>query len=244
MADVPGRMNREPNPAPGERPGYTPQYFDNNGYAVNVTPDTPYPTMDSGAVEELQTLKQKQADIDNKIQQLVEGQGNVEFPDVQSVKDVDVLSAIETLKQENAEIKHSVAEILDRLDGTFDTQLTGSNVVLGIKYNFNIPAGSEIVVMERNESQANFGLKEIEVNLVNTEETPVRIRLRHFADDLEGEFYYAMVKDDHAIYQGSSSRESVRTRLHGTSYRLSIVNESETETMIDAVQSRGFYNES
>lgn len=41
---VKGRMNREPNPVPGEEPAYTAQYFKNNGYAQNVTPDTPFPT--------------------------------------------------------------------------------------------------------------------------------------------------------------------------------------------------------
>ena len=40
---IQGRLNREPNPMPGEKPGFTPQYINDDGYAVDVTPETPYP---------------------------------------------------------------------------------------------------------------------------------------------------------------------------------------------------------
>lgn len=41
---VQGRLNREANPIPGEKPGFTPQYIDEDGFAVDVTPKTPFPS--------------------------------------------------------------------------------------------------------------------------------------------------------------------------------------------------------
>lgn len=43
-ADVQGRLNRETNPIPGERPGFNPQFIDSDGYATDVTPNTPFPS--------------------------------------------------------------------------------------------------------------------------------------------------------------------------------------------------------
>ena len=41
---VQGRLNRETNPIPGERPGFNPQFIDSDGYATDVTPNTPFPS--------------------------------------------------------------------------------------------------------------------------------------------------------------------------------------------------------
>ena len=50
-----GRMNREANPNPGEKAGFTPQYKDNDGNFVDVTPLTPYPVADSSTIYILST---------------------------------------------------------------------------------------------------------------------------------------------------------------------------------------------
>ena len=43
-ASVQGRLNRETNPIPGEIPGFNPQFIDDDGYATDVTPSTPFPS--------------------------------------------------------------------------------------------------------------------------------------------------------------------------------------------------------
>lgn len=39
-----GRLNRESNPVPGEKPGFTPQYKNANGSFTDITPSTPLPS--------------------------------------------------------------------------------------------------------------------------------------------------------------------------------------------------------
>lgn len=56
---VKGRMNRESNPIPGEVPGFTPQYKNSDGTFTDVTPETPYPVIDSQLVERLNRIEQK-----------------------------------------------------------------------------------------------------------------------------------------------------------------------------------------
>lgn len=46
-----GRLLREPNAIDGTIPGFTGQFFDNEGYAHEVRPDDPYPTGDYGMTE-------------------------------------------------------------------------------------------------------------------------------------------------------------------------------------------------
>lgn len=52
------RLKREDNPIPGEKPGYLPQYIDEEGTPITVTPSTPYPTKDNEVVAELKALNQ------------------------------------------------------------------------------------------------------------------------------------------------------------------------------------------
>lgn len=51
---------------------------------------------------------------------------------VQNVEDVDVLNELTEMKQAIADTKATQEQILDKLNGTLDTQLTGSNVELDV----------------------------------------------------------------------------------------------------------------
>ncbi len=57
------RLNREDNPIPGEKPGYLPQYIDEQGTPITVTPSTPYPTRD----KELELVKAELQAIKNQL---------------------------------------------------------------------------------------------------------------------------------------------------------------------------------
>lgn len=48
---VKGRLNRESNEVPNTIPGYNPQFFDENGYATDISPRNPLPTADYGMTE-------------------------------------------------------------------------------------------------------------------------------------------------------------------------------------------------
>lgn len=69
---VQGRMKRESNPVPGEKPGFTPQFFDENGEPVDVTPDTPYPTGDKEVKAELQLVKQAIVNVNNRLNETLD----------------------------------------------------------------------------------------------------------------------------------------------------------------------------
>lgn len=118
-------------------PAFRPQYWDEDIEDWRVSSRLkPLPVIDKDVLDELQTLNGQQEQIDDKIQQLVSGQGvtTVEnFPETQAVSgSVEVTNQPEdfpdsAVRSELESIKQTQAEILDRLDGTFDTQLTGSN---------------------------------------------------------------------------------------------------------------------
>jgi len=62
-----GRLLRETNPVPGEKPGFIPQHGDGNGGYVETSPSNPLPTNDAvlqSKIDELQTkIDTIQADI-------------------------------------------------------------------------------------------------------------------------------------------------------------------------------------
>jgi hypothetical protein len=111
-------------------PAFRPQYWDEELEDWRVSSRLyPLPVADKDVLEQMQALNAQQEEIDAKMQQLVAGQStvNVEnFPEVQDVSDAAVLSAVQELRQENAEIKAGQSEILERLNQPIDTQLTGS----------------------------------------------------------------------------------------------------------------------
>lgn len=125
---VKNRLNRETNPLPGEKAGFTPQHDSTGaGDFVDTSPINPLPVkMSDGSKVEITNHKE-----------------------TQNVKDVDVKEELALIKQENIEIKNAQAEIItalgesnaslqatnntllsvikdDRLQS--DTQVTGSNV--------------------------------------------------------------------------------------------------------------------
>ncbi|TFJ92133.1 hypothetical protein [Lentibacillus salicampi] len=51
VGNTPGRLLRETNEQEGTIPGFTPQFFDKDGYPHEVRPDDPYPTGDYGMTE-------------------------------------------------------------------------------------------------------------------------------------------------------------------------------------------------
>lgn len=63
-----GRLNREENPQSGTVPGFTPQYFENDGHARNVSEDYPYPVRDGDVLSKLESIVDKQADIIEKLE--------------------------------------------------------------------------------------------------------------------------------------------------------------------------------
>ena len=62
-----GRLLRESNPVPGEKPGFIPQHGDGNGNYIETNPNNPLPTSDTTLQTKMDALNQKidtiQADI-------------------------------------------------------------------------------------------------------------------------------------------------------------------------------------
>lgn len=69
-SNTPGRLLRESNPQSGTIPGFTPQFFDKNGYATEVDPDNPYPSGDYGMTEGGVWVPKKVADDGTTLTQL------------------------------------------------------------------------------------------------------------------------------------------------------------------------------
>lgn len=106
-------------------------------------PDGSMRTAGNVSINNLPEIQKVQDDLTHQkvesLRQLVEQQSL----QIKNVRDADVLAAIQSLQQENTEIKQKQTEILERLDGTFDAQLTGSNVE-EVFYNEEVLPGTYI----------------------------------------------------------------------------------------------------
>lgn len=155
---VRGRLKRESNPVPGEIPGFTPQHDSTgNGDFVDTSPINPMPTKDSSLAAKLDQLKAiaegnkvvfpDVQDVNVKNQKAVQTvDGTVDIGNLPETQKVDgtvnvgnqptdypdgaALTELQSIKADIASTKQTQAEILSRLDGTFNTQLTGSKTVL------------------------------------------------------------------------------------------------------------------
>ncbi|AXF54628.1 hypothetical protein [Salicibibacter kimchii] len=70
--NTPGRMNREPNAPGDEIPAFTPQYWESDGHARDVSEDYPYPVKDSSVEDRLNNLLDKQSEIIEKQSEILE----------------------------------------------------------------------------------------------------------------------------------------------------------------------------
>ena len=128
---VVGRLNRESNPVPGEKPGFTPQHKLPDGSFIDTGEANPLPTKDDLVYQELDILKQlisdqqaltKKVEVTNqKFTQTVDGTVGINnFPTDQKVSDSDVLTKL-------SELDSKINGIIDGSTPA-DTQLVGSSV--------------------------------------------------------------------------------------------------------------------
>lgn len=137
-------MNREENPMPGEKPGFTPQHEKKNGGFANTGERNPLPVevkneqgtqtiegeVDVGNWPTSQVIEGS-VKVDNIPDvQKVSGSVDVEFPESQEVRDTGVKERLDSMEEKFTELLDKTNELIgktaDRLDGTIDTRLTGS----------------------------------------------------------------------------------------------------------------------
>jgi len=187
---VVGRLNRESNPVPGEKPGFKPQHKLPDGSFIDTGEINPLPTKDdlayqqldslkqlindqqtltkkvevtnqkatqsvdgmvgvdnfpidypdSGALTELQTLKNKQSEATAGIQTLVTNQGTVNnFPVEQKVSDSDVLTKL--------------SELDSKMDGVIDGSTPANTKLVG--------AVSDNMLTELKRISGSFGAEDL-----------------------------------------------------------------------------------
>jgi len=158
---VVGRLNRESNPVPGEKPGFTPQHKLPDGSFIDTGETNPLPTNDDLVYQQLESLKQlindqqtltKKVEVTNqKATQTVDGMVGVNnFPIDQKVSDSDVLTKLSELDSKMNGIIDGSTPANTQIVGNIVTETIGKDAVLIDTIYNAVAVTSTAFVMSQN----------------------------------------------------------------------------------------------
>lgn len=187
--NVQGRLNREQNPPPGEMPGYNPQYYDKDGYAVDVTEDTPFPSalynkneagiwLPVSPSNPIYTKDNESKNATNQIKQTI-----------------DNLTENQKLKTDDSATRNKIEQLNNAIDNLAENQKKINkkiNIIIGNKSTFGVmwnktssPKMTRIDEAEGLEANAGIGGQLVDNDFDNL---PIWGEMGEVADDIGNTF--------------------------------------------------------
>jgi len=175
---VVGRLNKESNPVPGEKPGFTPQHKLPGGSFIDTGETNPLPTKDDLVYQQLDSLKQliddqqsltKKVEVTNqKATQSVDGMVGVNnFPTDQKVSDSDALTKLTELDSKMSGIidgsTPADVNVLNIKSSSLQEQLTETDAITGtLTFSDFI---KEIGIYNRDVSEGVFTVNNLAITI-------------------------------------------------------------------------------